>query len=227
MRYSDPTSEARDRFPLLSRMAIPRRGGESHTRSVPAIVVLPVLALLVAGEPVLAQEPAEEPCTEREETRQLDFWIGTWDVYNAEGEQAGVNVIERQLGGCMLLESWTGASGLRGKSMNYWDPQRETWRQVWVSDRGNVLDYRRGEYRAGAMRFRGITIGEAGDTTQEKLSFEAVSADTVLQVFEASTDGGATWDTTWVGVYVRRSGVGPAGSAGSAGGGAGSAGGGT
>ena len=139
-----------------------------------------------------------------EPARQLDFWIGTWDVYDPEGEVVGVNVIERQLGGCMLLESWTGAGGSSGKSMNFWDPQRRTWRQVWVSDRGNVLDYRRGEYRDGAMRFRGVTIGEAGDTTHQKLTFFDVAPDTVRQVFEASSDGGESWETTWVGVYVRR-----------------------
>ncbi|MDX1674779.1 MAG: hypothetical protein R3314_08305 [Longimicrobiales bacterium] len=125
-------------------------------------------------------DQSPEPCMDSQPARQLDFWIGTWDVYDPEGEVVGVNVIERQLGGCMLLESWTGAGGSSGKSMNFWDPQRRTWRQVWVSDRGNVLDYRRGEYRDGAMRFRGVTLGEAGDTTHQKLTFFDVAPDTVL-----------------------------------------------
>ena len=102
------------------------------------------------------------------------------------------------------MESWTGARGSSGKSMNFWDPQRRTWRQVWVSDRGNVLDYRQGEYRDGAMRFQGITINAQGDTTLQKLTFHNVAADTVRQVFEASTDGGETWNVTWDGIYVKR-----------------------
>lgn len=160
-------------------------------------------------EAVLARmERNVEPCLYSEQARQLDFWIGTWDVYDPRGQQVGVNEIERLLNGCALLESWTGRGGSSGKSLNFYDPQRETWRQVWVSDRGNVLDYRHGEYRDGAMRFEGTTIGEDGDTMRQKLTFEPVSPDTVRQVFEASQDGGQTWDTTWVGTYVRRSPVG-------------------
>ena len=154
---------------------------------------------------VLAQiEENSEPCLHDETAREFDFWIGTWDVYNPQGRQVGVNEIDRMLKGCLLLENWTGAGGSSGKSMNYYDPQRETWRQVWVSDRGNVLDYRQGEFRDGAMRFRGITIDEAGDTTHQKLVFHAVAPDTVRQVFEASTDGGETWNVTWEGIYVKR-----------------------
>lgn len=170
------------------------------------LAVTPVFA--AAQNPVetadsLSQAEDSEPCMHSEAARQFDFWVGTWDVYNPEGRQAGVNVVERQLKGCLLLENWTGAGGSSGKSMNYWDSQRETWRQVWVSDRGNVLDYRHGEYRDGAMRFRGVTIGEEGDTTHQQLRFVEVAPDTVRQVFEASADG-ETWNTTWVGIYVRR-----------------------
>jgi hypothetical protein len=166
---------------------------------LPATLLLPSVAA--------AQDPAADPapCRTREEARQLDFWIGHWVVYNPETSQrVGENVIEPLLGDCALLENWTGAGGSSGKSLNFWDPQRRTWRQVWVSDRGNVLDYRTGEYRDGAMRFRGITIDEAGDTTLQRLTFHDVAPDIVRQVMEASTDGGETWETTWAGIYVRQ-----------------------
>lgn len=184
-------------------------------RELPGRLTAPLLlvAALAVPCPGSAQEPERDaaPCRSSEPARQLDFWIGHWDVYDPEGEQVGENVIEPLLKDCALLESWTGAGGSSGKSLNFYDPQRRTWRQVWVSDRGNVLDYRTGEYRDGAMRFRGLTIDEAGDTTLQTLTFEEVSPDTVRQVFEASRDGGATWDTTWVGVYVRRGAAGDRG----------------
>jgi hypothetical protein len=146
-----------------------------------------------------------EPCRHSPEARQLDFWVGTWDVHHPEtGQRLGENVIEPMLKDCALMENWTGGSGSSGKSLNFYDPQRKTWRQVWVSDRGNVLDYRDGAFSDGAMRFQGITLSESGDTTWQRLTFVDVAPDTVRQVFEASRDGGATWDTTWVGVYVRR-----------------------
>ena len=159
---------------------------------------------------VLAKvERNSEPCRHMEEARQLDFWIGAWDVYNPQGQKVGENVVEPMLKDCALLENWSGGGGSDGKSLNFFDPNRRTWRQVWVSDLGNVLDYRNGEFREGAMRFSGITISEVGDTTLQKLTFTPVAADTVRQVMEASSDGGRTWNTTWVGIYVRRASGGP------------------
>ncbi len=157
-------------------------------------------------EPVLAAIEANgEPCMHSDVARQLDFWVGQWDVYNPQGQQVGVNEVQRLLKGCLLLENWTGAGGSSGKSMNYFDPLRETWRQVWVSDQGNVLDYRHGEFHDDRMVFIGLRLDQAGDTVQDRLTFVHVSPDTVRQVFEASSDGGGTWNTTWVGIYVRRS----------------------
>jgi tetratricopeptide (TPR) repeat protein len=151
-----------------------------------------------------AMEANSEPCRHSESARQLDFWIGSWDVYNPSGQLIGENIVEPMLKDCALLENWTGAGGSSGKSLNFYDPQRETWRQVWVSDQGNILDYRQGELRDGSMHFRGITLDARGDTTLQKLIFTPVSADTVRQVFETSTDGGTSWTTGFVGIYVRR-----------------------
>jgi hypothetical protein len=176
-------------------------------RTIALALAAAAIGALAPAAAAAQTPPDPDRCRQTEEWRQLDFWIGTWDVYDPEsGEKAGVNVIEPLLNECALLESWTGAQGGTGKSLNFYDPQRRTWRQVWVSDRGTVLDYRTGEFRDGAMRFEGITIDPQGDTTFQKLIFEPVSPDTVRQVFEASEDRGESWETTWVGVYVRRPG---------------------
>ena len=197
-----------------------RPGAPDPAPAVPlAVVALAVVALIVAliitplvavawPAVAVAQEPDTvnaEPCRHSPEARQLDFWIGTWDVHNPEtGRVVGVNAIEPMLNGCALLESWTGAGGSSGTSLNFYDPQRKTWRQVWVSDRHNVLDYRQGELRDGAMRFSGLTIDAAGDTTLQRLTFFDVAPDTVRQLFESSKDGGESWSADWVGIYVRR-----------------------
>ena len=43
--------------------------------------------------------------------RQFDFWVGDWSV-TVGGQPAGDNRIEKILGGCALLENWTGAGGM-------------------------------------------------------------------------------------------------------------------
>ena len=175
--------------------------------SATSLVLLAALAAAAAAAGPAAAQQAPDPdvCRDRPESRQLDFWIGTWDVYHPEtGAKLGVNTIEPMLNDCALMENWTSERGTSGKSLNFWDPQRKTWRQIWVDAFGNVLDYREGEYRDRALHFSGITISPQGDTTLQKLIFHSVSPDTVRQVFESSKDRGATWSTDWVGIYVRR-----------------------
>ena len=176
-------------------------------RRSPLLLLLGLAAALAAAPAAAQQQPDPERCRTTPEFRQLDFWIGTWDVVHPErGDTLGVNVIEPMLNDCALMENWTSARGGTGKSLNFYDPQRRTWRQVWVDAYGSVLDYRNGEFRDDAMHFTGITLSPAGDTTLQKLIFERVAADTVRQIFESSTDGGTTWSRDWVGIYLRRSG---------------------
>ena len=155
---------------------------------------------------VSAMEAAAWPCRENADSREFDFWIGEWDVF-VGGQQAGTNTIERMLGGCTLLENWTNVRGREGKSFNWVDRSSfrdPRWRQLWVDDSGNTLDYYGGRYVDDAMRFEGHTFSPQGDSIPQKLTFHNVHADTVRQVFEQSNDGGGTWVVTFDGVYVRR-----------------------
>ena len=120
---------------------------------------------------VQAMEQAAWPCRDNEVSREFDYWIGTWDVY-VQGQQAGTNVVERMLGGCTLLENWTNVRGREGKSFNWVDRstfREHRWRQLWVADGGNTLDYYNGHYSDGAMRFEGHTFTPAGDSMLDVL----------------------------------------------------------
>lgn len=153
-----------------------------------------------------AFDAADWPCRADPVSREFDFWIGDWDVY-VSGALAGQNTVELMLGDCTLLENWTSARSREGKSFNWVDRstyREHRWRQLWVADGGNTLDYYNGHYADGAMRFEGHTFTPAGDSIPQKLRFENVAPDTVRQVFEQSNDGGATWVVTFDGLYVRR-----------------------
>jgi hypothetical protein len=165
---------------------------------------LVIIATLYFAAPLSAQQPPDpETCRKRVEARQLDFWVGTWAVHRpTDNLRVGTNVIEKILNDCALRENWTSVRGNKGQSVNFFDPQRKTWRQVWVDDTGNVIDYRAGVFQNNAMNFIGITIDQKGDTTHQRLVFVRVAADTVRQIFEASKDG-KTWNKTWEGIYIR------------------------
>lgn len=156
--------------------------------------------------PVLQRERRAAPCRDGVETRQFDFWIGQW-VVTPWGAPASVppigrNTISAQLEHCLLLEEWTAADGSTGKSFNFWDVNRKAWRQVWTAGDGQSLDYE-GRFSDNAMRFTGWTLNASGARVLQKLTFFRISADTVRQLFEASSDDGTTWRNTFDGRYVR------------------------
>ena len=99
------------------------------------------------------------PCEYDPYSRQLDFWLGEWDVYAPSGQQVGINKIEKTLNGCVIHESWSGAGNSKGESINYYDHDIGKWHQNWVSDRGNVIIYE-GEFRDGAMHLSGKSVNK-------------------------------------------------------------------
>lgn len=181
------------------------------------LIVVPAFALQAQQTPPAAPQgpppgPPPTPCQSAERNREFDFWLGTWDVYPmaapiANAPRIGVNVITSIESGCALLEEWTSARGSTGRSFNWYDRNLGTWRQLWIDQQGTTLDYTSGEYREGAMRFRGWSLGPNGVRTEQKLTFFNVHRDTVRQLFEASTDSGKTWRSTFDGRYVRRGGA--------------------
>jgi hypothetical protein len=114
-------------------------------------------ALLIAcGGRVHAQTPPlganPDPatlCDARAENRQLDFWIGEWDVRD-DGKKIAESSIQRLAGSCSVLESYSQPDGYSGKSINFYDATLKKWRQTWVDKVGTVSEFT-GELRDGAL----------------------------------------------------------------------------
>ena len=113
---------------------------------------LTAAALSIAASALLQTTPPP-PC-EGSPYDDFDFWIGTWDVHDKNGDLAGRNVITEEEDGCLIVERWTSATGSTGQSYNYYDLGSESWRQVWVS-RGITIDYMGGLDDDGSMVLEG------------------------------------------------------------------------
>ena len=139
------------------------------------------------------------------ESRQLDFWIGEWELTyaNPKGEPAkSRNRITRTLDGCAILEEFTGAPGtkLDGRSYSTYDRATRRWRQTWVDNTASYLDFT-GATVEGNMAF----VREAtkdGKTTHQRMVFRDVKPDSLTWLWQASTDGKA-WATQWEIAYKR------------------------
>jgi hypothetical protein len=152
-----------------------------------------------------AQETAREsPCSSAA-YRQLDFWLGQWEVRNHEGTLAGRSSIEDILNGCAVQENWEGANGWSGKSFNAYDRVTGKWRQFWVSGWGAVTEFT-GEASAGRMVYLADTVDRDGKPALRRVTLTRVEPDRVRQLAEMSYDGGKTWTRAYDFTYAR---VGP------------------
>ncbi len=107
------------------------------------LLCLTLLFVWSSGQQTGSAPP--NPCAARGQ-RQLDFWVGEWDLTwpgNKAGEvQHGTNSIRRVLDGCVVEENFSGEGDmhLRGKSISIFDTRAGKWKQTWVDNEGGYLD---------------------------------------------------------------------------------------
>jgi hypothetical protein len=158
--------------------------------------------LLTGGLPgVPAADEPRSGCSSPQ-AREFDFWIGRWEVSEA-GKPAGVNLIERILDGCALLENWTGASGSSGKSLNFYDAADGLWHQTWIDGSGGAL-FLAGRFTNGAMRMEGTRPASASQpATRHRITWTPNPDGTVRQLWESAPVGADRWTVLFDGTYAR------------------------
>jgi hypothetical protein len=171
-------------------------------RCLPVVLAALLLAAGTAGPFAQEPAPARQPgCGSEPLYQQFDFWLGDWDVESG-GKKAGTNRIEKILGGCVLLESWTGTGGSRGQSFNYYDDATKEWVQVWVDASGGSITCR-GGLRDGAMHLEGEHTHKDGHIEPFRMTFTPNPDGSVRQFIEQSKDNGKTWYVWFDGLYTR------------------------
>ena len=145
----------------------------------------------------------EELKCDAPEHRQLDYWIGEWNVIDqATGKAAGTSNIEKFLNDCVIFESWKGVDGFQGRSFNLYNREIGKWQQVWVDGRGQRIDFT-GELRSDGMHFQG-PFRSGGKSVLSRMKFLKLSGNRVQQLWEQSIDEGSTWKVLFDGLYVRK-----------------------
>lgn len=166
-------------------------------------IALRLAASLAVAAPVLAAAQAQTVYgCDSPESRQLDFWVGEWDLAYSGGRSR--NRITKSLDGCVILEQFTGAPGtkLDGTSVSTYDRAARRWKQTWVDNTGAYLDFVGGE-DAGDRTFE-REAEKDGRRIRQRMVFRDVKAASLRWLWQRSDDGGATWTTTWEIDYTRR-----------------------
>lgn len=140
-------------------------------------------------------------CESNPEHKQLDFWVGQWDV-TSEGRKIASSDIQRILHGCVIFENYSQGSDYEGKSFTFYDSVLKKWRQTWVDHDGNVSEFS-GSFKDGAMQFEGVTHRPRGVKVMRRMVLRPLSDGRVRQFSLASEDG-KTWSVAYDFVYVRK-----------------------
>ncbi len=199
---------------LVTRKFLPTAWASSFFRpgtqsALPLICAL--FTALSASSPVLAQSTTQPPlrCSTADH-RAFDFWIGTWDVTPAGKESpTGVNRISAQHNGCVIREEYSTQSGYTGMSMSFYDVARKTWHQTWMSSDGGALYIEGGLNERGEMvlsnaNWPGYVVGSQINRVTWTPIKNGQNFGSVRQHWQASTDGGKSWQTVFDGLYVKR-----------------------
>jgi tetratricopeptide (TPR) repeat protein len=144
------------------------------------------------------------PCESDPAYHALDFWVGKWEVRDPQGELQGKNDVVKLLNACAIQENWSSASHHDGKSWFYFDVGANAWKQVWVTDDGNMKEKTAIEkYPDGGIRFQGIVHGKDGSAVLDRTTLTPLADGRVRQVIEQSADNGKTWGL-WEGIYSKQ-----------------------
>ncbi|NER15758.1 hypothetical protein [Spongiivirga citrea] len=122
-------------------------------------------------------------CTENHSA--FDFWLGKWQVTNADGSEAGVNTISKIQDNCILREEWTSATaGYTGTSYNYYDANTKKWNQLWLDNQGGVLKLV-GNYANNKMILESEEQkNKEGKLVKNRITWTKKNDGTVLQLWE-------------------------------------------
>ena len=155
-----------------------------------------------------AQQPAQQAPCSAPEFRQMDFWVGTWDVrWDASPGMAagsGTNTITREYGACVIQEQFDGGpttGNLIGHSVSVYHAPARTWRQTWVDNQGGYFALTGGPDGEGRFVLTNTRLSDQGPHL--RMVFEDITEQSLTWRWQRSSDG-ETWADAWVIHYTRR-----------------------
>lgn len=179
--------------------------GLTEKNSMNRHFTLPAIFLLVN----IFSASSQRPCSAAN-YRQLDFWLGEWEVFDTNNQKAGDSKVSLILDSCVILEEWTSASitqGIRyaGKSFNTYNAATKQWQQTWVDNVAGSNEYLKGSFDNNKMTYTSTPFPFNKDTIAvRRMTFTNLSPVKLRQHGEISKDNCLSWTTEYDLEYRRK-----------------------
>lgn len=159
------------------------------------------LALAIVSAPrasAQTQQAGASPCAGDSNYQRLAFWVGDWEVVDSTGAHYATQRVRTVIDSCAITAEWTGRVGDKGLNLSAYDRTTGEWRQVYVSNQvpaplGVTLRRSDPSYTGPGLRFIALLGAPAGNLARSRVTIMPLAGQRVMQLFEDSSDGGATW----------------------------------
>jgi hypothetical protein len=157
------------------------------------------LAILLAVSGAASAQQPSYGC-DTPESKQLDFWVGDWDLTYLDPKGNPVrsrNRVTKILDGCVIYEEFSGPPGspLLGRSLSTFDRPNKQWKQTWVDNTATYLDFNGGIVDGRMMFWR--EVQRDGRRFKQRMLFDKVTPDGMKWLWQRSDDDGKAWTTLW------------------------------
>lgn len=175
------------------------------------LLLTPAMVVALATQ---ATAPPPDTSCKAPEYRQLDFWVGDWDLTFDKGNgvegRAENHIKKDEFGSCVIVERFRSPGGAQdggdfwGSSYSTYDQLTKSWRQVWVDNQGGLFDLRGGPVSGKDHVFELVNIEPRGPRKRSlRMIWQNVTKDSLVWRWQIQLDD-KTWRDLWVLNYRRK-----------------------
>jgi hypothetical protein len=175
--------------------------------------ILGSLTVALSVSPVQAQNPPQSPPCSAPEFRQLDFWVGDWELEFTKPDgsigKARNRITKDEYGSCVISEHFVQPGGPGGRdyvggSYSIYDAQTRSWRQMWVDNGGGMFDLRGGPVTGQTHVFELVNVEPRGpNKATMRMIWQDVTPNSLTWRWQSQGADGS-WTDRWVLRYKKR-----------------------
>lgn len=177
------------------------QNNSASSRLVTTFLTFAIVGAFLCLAPLASADTAS--CAANPHSRQLDFWLGDWHVSAPGSAPNAASKVSLALDKCMVVENWDGGRGHIGKNVFAYSPDDNSWHALFADNKGRVHVFLKSQVSPDSAEFSSPSRGPGGQPVLNRVTILRLGPDKVEQLWQKSTNNGATWSTDFRGEYTR------------------------